>query len=225
MVHQIATSRSTFARRSISRTTFTDSFLTTDAGAHLYFQNGANGISHVSIPEGAYTGQTLAAAIQLATGRSTIYTPMTNSITHAIITGQGWLNDKQLEAFSVGFPVGASVQNPRSLNAVLGDGENGATQVVWPFVRMAPYSYVFLKSSKLRCVDHHGPRGTHDILCVAPLVGGVGTQVEASSPDGVYYDLQGELSIRGFDLSLTDWLGRSVNLRGRPLSMQLTIDN
>jgi hypothetical protein len=213
------------ARLRVDKLTFTDSFLTTDAGAHLYFQNGANGISHVSIPEGAYTGPTLAAAIQVATGRSTIYTPMTNSITHATITGQSWLNDKQLEAFSAGFPAGASVQNPRSLNAVLGDGEIGATQVVWHFVRMAPYSYVFLKSSKLRCVDHHGPRGTHDILCTVPLTGGVGTQVEASSPDGVYYDLQGELSIRGFDLSLTDWLGRSVNLRGRPMAMQLTIDN
>jgi hypothetical protein len=213
------------ARLRVDKLTFTDSFLTTDAGAHLYFSDGAGGVSHVSVPEGAYTGQTLAAAIQVATGRSTIYTPMTNSITHATITGQGWLSDKQLEAFSAGFPAGASPQNPRSLNAVLGDGENGATQVVWPFVRMAPYSYVFLKSSKLRCVDHHGPRGTHDILCVAPLTGGVGSQVETSSPDGVYYDLQGELSIRGFDLSLTDYLGRPVNLRGRPLAMQLTIDN
>ena len=108
---------------------------------------------------------------------------------------------------------------------MLGDGEIGVAQVVWSFVRMSPYSYIFLKSSKLRCVDHHGPRGTHDILCTVPLTGGVGTQVEASSPDGVYYDLQGELSIRGFDLSPTDWLGRSVNLRGRPLAMQLTIDN
>ena len=108
---------------------------------------------------------------------------------------------------------------------MLGDGEVGVAQVVWPFVRMAPYGYVFLKSSKLRCVDHHGPRGTHDILCTVPLTGGIGTQVEASSPDGVYYDLQGELSSRGFDLSLTDYLGRPVNLRGRPLAMQLTIDN
>ena len=214
------------ARLRIDKLTFTDSFLTTDAGAHLYFSDGAGGISHVSVPEGAYTGPVLAAAIQVATGRSTIYTPMTNSITHATIAGQGWLNDKQLEAFSVGFPTGASAQDPRSLNAVLGDGEIGAAaQVVWPFVRMAPYSYVFLKSSKLRCVNHHGLRGTHDILCTVPLTGGIGTQVEASSPDGVYYDLQGELSIRGFDLSLTDYLGRPVDLRGRPLAMQLTFDN
>jgi len=49
--------------------------------------------------------------------------------------------------------------------------------------------------------------------------------VEASSPDGLYYDLQGELSIRSFDLRLTDYLSRAVNLRGRPLALQLTFDN
>jgi hypothetical protein len=213
------------ARLRVDKLTFTDSFLTTDAGAHLYFSNGAGGISHVSIPEGAYTGPTLAATIQSATGRTTTYNSTTNAITHTIVAGQGWLSDKQLEAFSAGFPAGASAQDPKSLNAVLGDGENGAVSVTWHFVRMAPYSYLFLKSSKLRCVDHHGPRGTHDILCTIPLTGGVGTQVEASSPDGVYYDLQGELSIRGFDLSLTDFLGRPVNMRGRPLSVQLTFDS
>ena len=213
------------ARLRVDKLTFTDSFLTTDAGSNLYFSDGAGGISHVSIPEGAYTGPTLAAAIQTATGRTTTYNSTTNGITHAIVPGQGWLSDKQLEAYSTGFPTGASAQDPKSLNAVLGDGEHGATTVTWQFVRMAPYNYVFLKSSKLRCVDHHGPRGTHDILCTVPLTGGVGTQVEASSPDGLYYDLQGELSIRGFDLSLTDWLGRPVNLRGRPLAMQLTFDS
>ena len=213
------------ARLRVDKLTFTDSFLTTDAGAHLYFSNGAGGISHVSIPEGAYTGPTLPATIQSATGRTTTCNSTTNAITHTIVAGQGWLSDKQLEAFSTGFPLGASAQDPKSLNAVLGDGENGATTVTWRFVRMAPYNYVFLKSSKLKCVDHHGPRGTHDILCTVPLTGGVGTQVEASTPKGLYYDLQGELSIRGFDLSLTDWLGRPVNLRGRPLAMQLTFDN
>ena len=212
------------ARLRVDKLTFTDSFLTTDAGANLYFSNGA-GLDICTIPEGAYTGPTLAAAIQTATGRTTTYNSTTNAITHATVAGQGWLNDKQLEGYSTGFPAGASAQDPKSLNAVLGDGEIGATQVVWHFVRMAPYNYVFLKSSKLRCVDHHGPRGTHDILCTVPLTGGVGTQVEASTPDGVYYDLQGELSIRGFDLSLTDYLGRPVNLRGRPLAMQLTFDN
>ena len=162
------------ARLRVDRLTITDSFLTTDAGAHLYFSNGAGGISHVTIPEGAYTGPMLAAAIETTTGRTTIYDSATNAITHTIVPGQGWLSDKQLEGFSAGFPTGASAQDPKSLNAVLGDGENRVTTVTWHFVRMAPYSYLFIKSSKLRCVDHHGPRGTHDILCTVPLTSGTG---------------------------------------------------
>ena len=77
------------ARLRIDKLTFTDSFLTTDAGTRLYFSNGAGGISHVSIPEGAYTGPTLAAAIQVATGRSTTYNSTTNAITHATVAGRG----------------------------------------------------------------------------------------------------------------------------------------
>jgi hypothetical protein len=214
------------ARLRVDKVTFTDSFLTTDAGSHLYFSNGSGGMSHVSVPEGAYTGASLAAAIQTATGRSTTYTALTNTLTHTLAAAdQPWLSDTALEAYSSGYPIEASADDPKSLNAVLGDGINSSTVVVWSFVRMSPYSYVFLRSSRLRCVDHHGPRGTHDILCSIPLTGGPGTQIEASSPDGMYYDLQGELSIRSFDLRLTDYLGRAVNLRGRPLALQITFDN
>ena len=212
------------ARMRVDKINFTDSFLTTDAGSNLYFSNGAS-FTSVSIPEGAYTGTSLASALQTATGRTTTYDTLTNSITHTLAAAnQQWLSDKDLEGYSSGFPSGASNQDPKSLNAVLGDGVNSSTQVVWNFVRMGPYSYLFLRSQRLRCVDHHGPRGTHDIICIIPLIGGTGTQVEASSPDGVYYDLQGEISLRSFDLSLTDYLGKPVNLRGRPLSMQLTFD-
>jgi hypothetical protein len=214
------------ARLRVDKVTFTDSFLTTDAGSNLYFSSGSGGISHVSIPEGAYTGTSLAAAIQTATGRTTTYAALTNGITHTLAAAsQPWLSDSALEAYSSGFPSGASADDAKSLNAVLGDGTNSSTQVVWSFVRMSPYNYVFLRSSRLRCVDHHGPRGTHDILCSIPLTGGPGTQVEASSPDALYYDLQGELSIRSFDLRLTDYLGRAVNLRGRPLALQITFDS
>ena len=118
----------------------------------------------------------------------------------------------------------ASAQDPKSLNAVLGDGTNSATQVVWSFVRMSPFNYVFLRSSRLRCVDHHGPRGTHDILRMVPLSQGTGSQIQFNSPDGMYYDMPGANSLRTFDFSLTDWLGRNVNLRGRPLAFQLTME-
>ena len=164
------------ARMRVDKINFTDSFLTTDAGSNLYFSNGAS-FTSVSIPEGAYIGSSLAAAIQTATGRATVYDSLTNSITHTLnAANQQWLSDKDLEGYNSGFPSGASNQDPKSLNAVLGDGVNTSTQVVWNFVRMSPYSYLFLRSQRLRCVDHHGPRGTHDIICIIPLIGGTGTQ-------------------------------------------------
>ena len=56
------------ARLRVDKVCFTNSFLTTDAGDKLYFYDGVGGFVHHTIPEGAYTGGVLAAAIQAATG-------------------------------------------------------------------------------------------------------------------------------------------------------------
>ena len=139
------------ARLRIDKVSFTDSFLTTDAGSYLYFSNGSGGIVSHPIPTGAYTGVSLAAAIQAATGRTTTYTALTNSITHDLAASRPALSDQSLAAYTGGgFPYGASRDDPRSLNGVLGDGANYASQVVWPWVRMAPYSCLFLTSTRLR---------------------------------------------------------------------------
>jgi len=214
------------ARLRVDKITFTDSFFTTDAGSNLYFADGTGGINTFSISEGAYTGPTLAAAIQLRTGRATTYEPLSNSIVHTLAAvDQPWLSDEELVAHPLSSLLGiTSIANTNSLNSILGEGINSGILLTFPFVRMSPYNYLFLRSSRLRCVDHHGPRGTHDILCSVMLAGGPGEQVVASSPDGMYYDLQGELSIRSFDIRLTDYLDRPVNLRGRPLALQLTFD-
>ena len=171
-------------RVSVDKLTFVDSFLTTDAGQNLYFLAPGGGVSTVSIPQGAYTGFSLAGAIQGVIGHDTTYNAMTNSITHVLPSpNEQWLSDAELAAQSTGsFPPGASSSDPRSLNAVLGEGTNSGSTVTWPFVRM---SVLYLRSSRLRCENHHGSRGTHDILCSVPLTGGVGTQAEVSSPTGV----------------------------------------
>jgi hypothetical protein len=155
------------ARVRVDKVNFTDSFLTTDSGNTLYFSDGAGGLTTNQIPEGAYTGSSLSSAIQAATGRTTFYTALTNTITHSSASSsQPWLSDEELEAsYSSGYPSGASSQDPRSLNAVLGDGTNSGSQVVWPFVRMSPFSYVFLKSTRLQCQDHHG-QGALTTFCV-----------------------------------------------------------
>ena len=210
----------------VDNLTFVNSFLTTDAGRHLYFLAMEGGFTTGSIPEAAYTGSRLSCAIENATGRTTTYDPLTNSITHQLASpSQRWLSDAELAAESGSFPPGATRGDPRSLNVVLGDGTHSGSTIVWSFVRMAPWSCIYLRSSRLRCENHHGPRGSHDIICSVPLVGGIGTSVEASSPTGVYYNLAGGSSCRTIDFKLTDWLGRPVNLRGRPLALQLIFES
>ena len=90
------------ARLRIDKVTFTDSFLTTSAGSYLYFSDGAGGIVSHPIPDGAYTGASLAAAIQTATSRTTTYSALTNSITHDLASSQPWLSDRNLEAYTGG---------------------------------------------------------------------------------------------------------------------------
>ena len=213
------------ARVRVDKLTFSDSFYTTDAGANLYFAAPNNSFSYVSVPQAAYTGFALAAAIQAATNRDTSYSVLTNSITHALAgADRQWLSDAEIAARAGSYPAGASASDPRSLNDVLGEGTISGSTVTWSFVRMAPYTVLYLRSNRLRCEHHHGPRGTHDILCSVPLTQGVGSQVESSSPTGVYYNLAGGSSCRTMDFRLTDWLGRAVNLRGRPLSFQLIFE-
>ncbi len=213
------------ARMRVDKLTFADSFYTTDLGANLYFAAPDNSFSHVTVPEGAYTGFTLAAAIKAVTGRDCVYNVLTNSMTHVLQSAdRPWLSDAQIGSRTGTFPAGASAGNVRSLNEILGEGIVSGIFVTWPWIRVAPYDVLYLRSSRLRCENHHGPRGMHDILCSVPLTQGVGSQVEAHSPVGVYYNLAGGSSCRTMDFRLTDALGRAVNLRGRPLSFQLIFE-
>ena len=213
------------ARMRVDKLTFADSFYTTDLGANLYFAAPDNSFSHVTVPEGAYTGFTLAAAIKAVTGRDCVYNVLTNSMTHVLQgADRPWLSDSAIASRTGTFPAGASASNVRSLNEVLGEGTVSGIFVTWPWIRVAPYDVLYLRSNRLRCENHHGPRGTHDILCSVPLTQGIGSQVEAHSPVGVYYNLAGGSSCRTMDFRLTDALGRAVNLRGRPLSFQLIFE-
>ena len=213
------------ARMRVDKLTFADSFYTTDLGANLYFAAPDNSFSHVTVPEGAYTGFTWAAAIKAVTGRDCVYNVLTNSMTHVLQSAdRPWLSDAQIGSRTGTFPAGASAGNVRSLNEILGEGIVSGIFVTWPWIRVAPYDVLYLRSSRLRCENHHGPRGMHDILCSVPLTQGVGSQVEAHSPVGVYYNLAGGSSCRTMDFRLTDALGRAVNLRGRPLSFQLIFE-
>ena len=197
----------------------TNSFLTTDLGRHIYFKDGV-GIQSFSIPEKAYTGTTLAAALQAATGRSTSYAADTNSITQTITTGQEWLSDAQLKAYSTGFPAGASPEAPRSLNQILGQSSSTTGNLVFGFVSMAPYDYLFLRSRRLTVENSEDLNGRHDCLAMLPLAKGIGAVEESSTADGIYMKLPSSMNLRAIDFELTDYKGGAINMRGRPISFE-----
>ena len=201
---------------------FVNTFFTTDLGAHLYYKDGSGGLQHFSVPEQAYTGSSLAAAIQAATGRTSTYDASTNAITQAITAGQEWLSDEALKTYSAGFPAGASSSAPLSLNVILGPATAGS-DLVWSFVTMAPYEYLFLRSRRLTIESCQDPNGRHDVIAQIPLTRGIGAVEQSASPDGVYMKLPNDLTLRNIDFSLTDYKGNNVNLR-RPLSFEICFD-
>ena len=73
------------ARLRVDKLTFMDSFLTTDAGAHLYFSNGSGGISYVTIPEGLTSARRLLQPLKQRRGeRRPTISPKTASHTPSL---------------------------------------------------------------------------------------------------------------------------------------------
>ena len=129
-----------------------------------------------------------------------------------------------MKTYSSGFPTGASSTKPLSINTILGDNSSVTGDVVWSFVKMAPYDYLFLRSRRLTVENSEDPNGRHDVLATIVLKNGIGSVETASTPDGVYMKLPRLLTLRSIDLELTDYLGKSVNMRGRPISVELCFD-
>lgn len=207
----------------------TNSFLTTDIGRYIYYKNGA-GLHYYALPEQAYTGIQLAAALQTVTGKTTTYDPNTNAITQDATAGGEWLSDQDLKAFSAGFPAGAGGNDPKSINTVLGahnfyiTASPATYTIVWGFVSMAPYDYLFLRSRRLTLENSQDPSGRHDVLACLPLTKGIGSVETTNTADGVYMKLSRDLTLRTLDFELTDYLGNIVDMRGRPLSFAICFD-
>jgi hypothetical protein len=212
------------ARIRVDKLRFVDSFFTTDMGRFLYYKDGSGSIVYYGLPEQAYSGVRLAAQIQLMSGRTTSYSEATNSITQVVFAGQEWLSDVELKTYSSGFPAGFSATAPSSINSILGPGgEDSNGNLVWSFVKMSPYEDLYLRSRKLAAMNVHGPMGDHDVICKVTLDQGVSKVQSDQSPNDVWNDIT-DSSFKTLDFKLTDYLGRVVNLRGRSLSFQLTID-
>jgi hypothetical protein len=211
------------ARLRVDTLRFIDSFFTTDLGRHIYYKDGTGGLAYYTLPETAYTGNRLAAQLQVLTGRNTTYSDLTNAITQVVVTGQEFLSDDELSIYTSGFPSDASSASPKSINQVLGPVSFDSGNCVFQFVKMSPYDDLYLRSHKLTCHNVHGPRGEHDVLCKITLNQGIARVQESETPQNILYDIP-PMSLKTIDFRLTDYLGQVVNLRGRSLSFQITIE-
>ena len=89
---------------------------------------------------------------------------------------------------------------------------------------MAPYGYLFLRSRRLTIENCQDPNGRHDVIAMIPLTRGVGAVEQSASPEGVDMKLSNDLTLRNIDFALTDFKRNNVNLRGRPLSLEICFD-
>ena len=214
----------------VDKISFVDTFYTVTNGVnqYLYIYDSQNIQSWYALPQQAYTGKQLAAAIQVATGLTSTYFEQRNEIRVTMPTSlHTIMTDTELSTTppspTVSWPEGAGPNNPMSINNILGPRTRENNDVVFPFVNMSLYHDVYLRSNRLTCHHLHGPRGESDIIAKIPINKGVGTVIEDATPENVYLDL-GTHSLRTLDFRLTDNKGNVVDLRNQQLTFQLTID-
>ena len=206
----------------------TDTFTTVSArNRYVYFLNGAS-LTAVALAEGAYTGTTFAAELATKSGRSCTYLAGSNSlqVAYAAATRIVW-EDEELKTFPASaFPVGATPDDPRSINDILGSGATvnaEETLINFPFVTMAPLQDMYLTSHQLMVHESFMPRGQRYALAKLSLFGGFGTTVGGATPDNVFYDLGEHLTLKEVDFQLRDYRGAVVPLTA-PISFQLIFE-
>ena len=182
------------ARVRIDNIRTTDTFTTVSSrNRYVYFLNGAS-LSAFALAEGAYTGATFATELAAKSSRACTYVAASNSLqgAYAAATRIVW-EDEELKSFPASaFPSDATPDDPKSINDILGSGatvNSGGTEIIFPFVSMAPLQDLFLTSHQLMAHESFMPRGQRYALAKLSLFGGFGTTVGVATPDNVMFDL------------------------------------
>jgi hypothetical protein len=95
--------------------------------------------------------------------------------------------------------------------------------IYFPWVSMAPYDVLYLRSSKLTSRGTHGPRGEHETLCMVPITQPFGRLVEGGFPKDCWMQL-GDMSTRNLDFQLVNHKGIPVTLLQGSVSFQISFD-
>ena len=215
------------ARLGVFKIRVADTFLSTDRGTYLYWQDTALGtLNYAQLPVGAYTGVRLAAWISSNYAAAT-YVESTNEIDVAYDGNRLILNDQELRSQfpgSVDYPGGASATDPQSINHLLGPSFVSGGQQIFSFVVMAPYAELYLRCSQLaNAAETVGPLG-HDIIAKIICNHGVGHVMESDTHENHMINIRGPVTLRYMRFKLTDVNGKTVNLRGTSISFCIYLD-
>jgi hypothetical protein len=216
------------ARVRVDNIRTTDTFPTVSSrNKYAYFLNGAS-LSAFALTEGAYTGATFAAELATKSGRGCTYQAASNSlqVDYAAATRIIW-EDEELKSFPASaFPAGATPDDPKSINDMLGSGattNDEETLITFPFVTIAPLQDMYLTSHQLMVHESFMPRGQRYALAKLSLFGGFGTTVGGATPDNVFYDIGEHLTLKEVDFQLRDYRGVVVPLSA-PISFQIIFE-
>jgi hypothetical protein len=216
------------ARVRIDNIRTTDTFTTVSSrNRYVYFLNGSS-LTASELTHGAYTGATFAAELTTKSGRSCTYQAATNSLQmdYAAATRIVW-EDDELKSFPASaFPSGASPDDPKSINDILGGGatvNDEGTAISFPFVTMAPLQDLYLTSHQLMVHESFMPRGQRYALAKLSLFGGFGSTVGGATPDNVFYDIGEHLTLKEVDFQLRCYRGAIVPLSA-PISFQIIFE-
>jgi hypothetical protein len=218
------------ARMRIDKLAFVNSFWTvTNENKYLFFKttDPTSPLVSYALSNGAYTAPELVLHMSSVTGRPWSYNAREGSMsvvcsddTHTLAT------DEELAAITnwAVTPAGTSPSNPKSFNEQLGHVTTALnTTIYFPWVSMAPYDVLYLRSSKLTAHGTHGPKGEHETLCMIPITQPFGMVVEGGSPNDCWMHL-GDMSTRNLDFQLVNHKGVPVTLLQGSISFQITFD-
>jgi hypothetical protein len=229
-IHLRETLNLTGARMRIDKLAFVNSFWTvTIENRYLYFKttDPTSPLVSYTLSPGAYTAPELVLHMSSITGRPWSYNSREGSMTvvcsddtHTLAT------DDELAAITnwIVTPPGTSPSNPKSFNEQLGHTTTASTATIYfPWVSMAQYDVLYLRSSKLTARGTHGPRGEHETLCMIPITQPFGRLVEGGYPQDCWMHL-GDISTRNLDFQLVNHKGIPVTLLQGSISFQITFD-
>jgi hypothetical protein len=193
---------------------------------HVYVEEDGSTRRVLSLPQGNYSGCSLAHNLRALLGEAytVTYDECQNSLEITSDTPFHIVPDKAIDN-QWAFPAGASRLVPCSFNANLrhpSDTTSSEKRFFCPCVDLQTQPDLYLRCSALADPKVYGPLGSRDVLAKITMTVPYGFVAFEDSPNDLWHEV-GSLSLRSVFFSLTDAAGVPVDLHGACISFTLLI--